>query len=58
LPEGVTLEQWMQRFERRIVETELRKCNYHKDKAAKRLGIARSSLFKRLKDWGLTDGEE
>jgi len=58
LPEGVTLEQWVQRFERRIVETELRKCNYHKDKAAKRLGIARSSLFKRLKDWGMSQREE
>jgi DNA-binding NtrC family response regulator len=52
LPEGVTLEQMMERVERQLVESTLRRCNQHKDKAAKRLGLARSSLFERLKKWG------
>ena len=58
LPEGVTLEEMMQRLERQLIEGVLRRCDYHKDRAAKRLGLARSSLFKRLKEWGLGQGEE
>ena len=58
LPEGVTLEQMMQRLERQLIESTLRRCNYHKDRAAKELGLARSSLFKRLREWGLGQGEE
>jgi DNA-binding NtrC family response regulator len=58
LPEGVTLEQMMQRLERQLIESTLRRCNNHKDRAAKELGLARSSLFKRLKEWGLGQGEE
>jgi hypothetical protein len=30
----------------------------HKDRASRQLGLARSSLFKKLKDWGLGQGEE
>jgi DNA-binding NtrC family response regulator len=58
LPEGVTLEQMMQRLERQLIESTLRRCHYHKDRAAKELGLARSSLFKRLKQWGLSPEEE
>jgi transcriptional regulator with GAF, ATPase, and Fis domain len=58
LPPGVTLEQMMQRLERQLIESTLRRCHYHKDRAAKELGLARSSLFKRLKDWGLSQDEE
>jgi two-component system response regulator HydG len=58
LPEGVTLEQMMQRLERQLIESTLRRCGNHKDRAAKELGLARSSLFKRLKEWGLGQGEE
>jgi DNA-binding protein Fis len=36
----------------------LRRCGNHKDRAAKQLGLARSSLFKKLKDWGMGQGEE
>jgi len=53
LPDGVTLEQMMDRVERRYVENMLRRCNHQKDKAAKRLGLGRTSLFERLKKWGL-----
>jgi DNA-binding NtrC family response regulator len=56
LPEGVTLEQMMERLERQLIESVLRRCDYHKERAAKELGLARSSLFKRLKDWGLSQG--
>jgi DNA-binding NtrC family response regulator len=52
LPEGVTLEQMMDRVERRYIEGTLLRCDHHKDRAAKRLGLARSSLFERLKKWG------
>jgi len=55
LPEGVTLEQMMQRLERQLIESTLRRCGNHKDRAAKELGLARSSLFKRLKQWGLSN---
>jgi DNA-binding NtrC family response regulator len=58
LPEGVTLEQMMQRLERQLVESTLRRCHYNKDRAARELGMARSSLFRRLKEWGLSAGEE
>ena len=58
LPEGVTLEQMMQRLERQLIESALRRCHYLKDRAAKELGLARSSLFKRLKQWGLSQEEE
>jgi DNA-binding NtrC family response regulator len=54
LPAGVTLEQMLQRLERQLIESTLRRCHYHKDRAARELGLARSSLFKRLKQWGLS----
>jgi DNA-binding NtrC family response regulator len=53
LPPGVTLEQMMQRVERQLIESTLRRCHYNKDRAARQLGLACSSLFKRLKEWGL-----
>ena len=58
LPVGVTLEQMMQRVERQLIESTLRRCHHHKERAAKELGLARSSLFKRLKQWGLSQEEE
>jgi DNA-binding NtrC family response regulator len=48
----------MQRLERHLIESALRRCGYHKEKAAKELGLARSSLFKQLKEWGYGQGEE
>jgi len=58
LPVGVTLEQMMQRVERQLIESTLRRCDNHKERAARELGLARSSLFKRLKQWGLSQEEE
>ena len=58
LPEGVTLEQMMQRLERQLVESTLRRCHYHKDRAAKELGLGRSTLFKWLREWGVDPEED
>ncbi len=38
LPEGMTLEQMRQQVERQLIESTLRRCDYHKDKAARLLG--------------------
>lgn len=54
LAAGMTLEQMMEKLERQVVESALRKCNNNRERVAKELGVARSTLFKRLKDWGLT----
>jgi DNA-binding NtrC family response regulator len=51
LPEGVTLEQMMQGLERQLIESTLRRCDNHKERAAKELGLARSSL--RQSHWRL-----
>ena len=58
LPQGMTLEQMLLKLERQIVETALRRCNNNRERVARELGIARSTLFKRLKEWGLTKQEE
>jgi two-component system, NtrC family, response regulator HydG len=55
---GMTLEQMLQRLEREIVESALRRFNNNRERVARELGVARSTLFKRLKDWGLTRQEE
>jgi DNA-binding NtrC family response regulator len=58
LPQGLTLEQMLERLERQIVEAALRRHNNNRERVAKELGVARSTLFKRLKDWGLTRQDE
>ena len=58
LPEGVRLEEMMQKLERQLIENTLRRCRYNKDRTARELGLARSSLFKRLKEWGLIQAGE
>jgi DNA-binding NtrC family response regulator len=55
---GMTLEQLMEKVERQIVEAALRRCDGNKERVAKELGVARSTLFKRLKEWGLTRSDE
>jgi DNA-binding NtrC family response regulator len=58
LPPGMTLEQMLLKLERQIVEAALRRCNNNRERVARELGVARSTLFKRLKEWGLTRQEE
>jgi DNA-binding NtrC family response regulator len=56
LPEGMTLPQLLEQVERECVEDALRSCDYQRGKAARRLGLSRTSLFERMKAWGF--GEE
>jgi DNA-binding NtrC family response regulator len=58
LPPGMTLDQMLLKLERQIVEAALRRYNNNRERVARELGVARSTLFKRLKEWGLTRQEE
>jgi DNA-binding NtrC family response regulator len=58
LEPGLTLEQHLQRGERVIIEAALRRFGNNRERVARELGVARSTLFKRLKEWGLTSAEE
>ena len=49
---GMTLEAQLARCERLIVESALKRYS-SREKTAAALGIGRSTLFKRLKEWGL-----
>jgi DNA-binding NtrC family response regulator len=51
---GLTLEQMLREREREIIEGALRHFDNNRERVARELGVARSTLFKRLKDWGLT----
>ena len=55
---GRTLEDHLQSLEKEIVLQALKFHGNSKEKAGRELGIGRSTIFKRLKDWGLTTGEE
>jgi DNA-binding NtrC family response regulator len=52
LPEGMTLQQWLEQRERECIEDVLRSCEFHRGNAARRLGLSRTSLFERMKAWG------
>ncbi len=58
LPPGMSLEQMLEKLERQIIEAALRRYNNNRERVARELGVARSTLFKRLKQWGLTKQEE
>jgi two-component system, NtrC family, response regulator HydG len=58
LPAGMTLEQRVEQLERAIVVHTLRRHRFDKERAAQQLGMGRSTLYKRLKAWGLERGEE
>jgi DNA-binding NtrC family response regulator len=51
---GRTMEMMLADYERKVVEVALDVLEGNKERVAKELGISRSSLFKRLKEWGLT----
>jgi DNA-binding NtrC family response regulator len=54
---GLTLDQLLARAERIIVDSALLKYENNRERVAKELGMSRSTLFKRLKEWGLTVDE-
>jgi two-component system, NtrC family, response regulator HydG len=53
LPTGLTLDELLLRAERQIVEACLKRHQMNRDKCAKELGMSRSTLFKRLKEWNM-----
>ncbi len=53
-PPGTSLEQMLELTERAIVMDFLQRFDGNKERVAKELNVGRSTLFKRLKDWGLT----
>ena len=55
---GRKLEEMLEVAERQIVESALRQFNNNRERVARELGVARSTLFKRLKDWGMTRQDE
>jgi DNA-binding NtrC family response regulator/pSer/pThr/pTyr-binding forkhead associated (FHA) protein len=58
---GQTLEQMLARCERQIIESALRRCDNNRERVARELGMARSTLFKRLREWnggGASGAEE
>jgi two-component system, NtrC family, response regulator HydG len=55
---GLTLEQRLEKLERQIIESALLRYNNNRERVARELGMARSTLFKRLKLWGVTRTEE
>jgi DNA-binding NtrC family response regulator len=54
MPPNLSLEEMLAKLERQIVENALRRCKNNRERVAKELKVARSTLFKRLKDWGMT----
>ncbi len=53
-PPGTTLAQWLEQCERLIIGEFLNRANGNRERVAEELGVARSTIFKRLKDWGMT----
>ncbi|MFT3841885.1 MAG: sigma 54-interacting transcriptional regulator [Myxococcaceae bacterium] len=51
---GMPLEKMLEECERLIVTDYLQRFDGNKERVAKELQVGRSTLFKRLKDWGLT----
>jgi len=56
--QGLTLEQMLEKLERQIIEAALRRYSNNRERVARELGMARSTLFKRLKAWGITRSDE
>ncbi len=49
-----TLEHHLKHAEREFIEATLDRLGNNRERVARALGISRSTLFKRLKDWGMT----
>jgi DNA-binding NtrC family response regulator len=58
VPGGTTLEQILDRVTRQVVEAALKRYNNNRERVAQELGLSRSTLFKRLKEWGMTSKAE
>ena len=58
LPTGLTLDKAVENFEKTVIEAALKRYKNNRERVAKELGVARSTLFKRLKEWGLTQSTD
>ncbi|MCL2313933.1 MAG: sigma-54-dependent Fis family transcriptional regulator, partial [Proteobacteria bacterium] len=58
LPAGLTLDKAIENFEKTLIEAALKRHKNNRERVAKELGVARSTLFKRLKEWGLTQSSD
>src|SRR5262249_50524244 len=56
-PGGIDLSQYVQGFERSLIETALRQTNYHQSKAAKLLGLKPQTLNTKLKRFAIQSRE-
>jgi DNA-binding NtrC family response regulator len=55
---GTTMEQMLEAFEKAVVEVALEQLNGNRERVVKELGVSRSTLFKKMKEWGLTNEEK
>jgi len=55
---GITMEQMINGFEREVVLVALQQLQGNKERMVKELGMSRSTLFKKMKEWGLTNEQE
>ena len=55
---GQSLETMLGRIERQIVVSALAHFDNNRERVAKELSVSRSTLFKKLKEWGLTNAED
>jgi len=53
IPKGLTLPEVMKEFEKRVITDALEKSNHHKIDTARMLGIPRSTLHRKIKEYGL-----
>jgi two-component system, NtrC family, response regulator HydG len=54
---GRTLEDHLQALEKEIILQALKHHGQSKEKVGRELGVGRSTIFKRLKDWGITSAD-
>ncbi len=51
---GQTMEMMLASYERKVIEVALDQLENNRERVAKELGMSRSTLFKKLKEWGYT----
>ena len=56
--EGATLEQRMERYERMVLKQALADCGGNVSRAASSLGVARSTIYRRMSQLGLDDNDD
>ncbi len=55
---GLHMDKMLDAFERAVVEVALEQLGGNRERVGKELGMSRSTLFKKMKEWGLTNPED